>query len=245
MHLGRSGAYFEFNTASGRVRKTHPKKSLESQANLLRKLGENICPRVYSVGDNWYSMEMLDPLSEEWKSHPFTLAQEIYRILRKQVWGRPHIHHNPSWIEDCLQYVIERDSELYKFLERLYSRVQFCLTHGDPTFANTMQRGDDLILIDPVPCRINVPSLPEMDCARIIQSLYGWENALDPNWPKPDHPSVLVTELFGPSELLLGRAYFWAAYNCLRILDHNTDAEANNWATCHYKLFVEQINACI
>lgn len=50
-------------------------------------------------------------------------------------------------------------------------------THGDPTRENVMRHRTTgaLVLIDPLPPRPYAPSMPILDCAKVVQSLLGWD----------------------------------------------------------------------
>lgn len=48
-------------------------------------------------------------------------------------------------------------------------------THGDPIIDNVMMRGDQLVLIDPIPPCPALPSLTIVDYGRLVQSALGYE----------------------------------------------------------------------
>jgi hypothetical protein len=55
-------------------------------------------------------------------------------------------------------------------------RTEICTVHGDPTFENVVYDSNgDLILIDPNQQTAPTICIPELDAAKILQSLFGWE----------------------------------------------------------------------
>ncbi len=120
-----------------------------------------------------------------------------------------------------------------------------CLIHGDPTLANLMQRGHQYVLIDPLPPKVHVPSLREIDLAAMLQSAAGWETMLDPHgWPRGDFEVLAAVVLNGETTQTKARAYFWAAYKCARILFHDRCPDTSAWARIWLLRFLHKALDC-
>lgn len=240
--IGRSGAVVE---VLDRVAyKYGGPDDLYAQAELCERLGPAVAPVIlekYKRANSYY-MEKLQPLSNR---NPLVLTSRAAKLLSLHVWPQSSTYDEsyPDWRESVDEYAsgsgLPSVRDLYQPQKTVYR-----LIHGDPTFANMMERKDgDLVLIDPVPARANVPSVVEMDMARIVQSLYGWEHALDPDgWAMVQNPEMIMDRIFQRTDHLRARrTYFWAAYNCLRIIRKNVDATSVGWASTNLKLFLEKL----
>lgn len=252
--LGRSGASI-VDLGGSIVQKTGGVTDLSKQASLCQYLGTEVAPEILSIYQGrGYLMEKLYPLAPEIRDYEYLLG-EIYVLLLRHVWGRTPQYWNGYWRLD----LAGRLSTLNRFrlaghLDELYSTDEVgTLIHGDCTIANLMTRANgDFVLIDPFPCRANVPSLRELDQATMMQSAAGWEHALDPDgWPQPDSERLFDLILAGYSEERIRRIYFWAAYKCVRILshpieectvDHEGWRRTEEWAEHWLSYFMEKLS---
>lgn len=223
--LGRSGA--SFVDLGDRIEKAGGTTDLRKQASLCRYLGTEVAPEVFSTSyGGSYRMEKLSPLAPETRDYEYLLS-EIHTLLLRHVWGRDPQYWNGYWRIDVAGHLSTINRfRLIEHLDELYPSLvdeSRTLIHGDCTIANLMTRANgDFVLIDPVPCRANVPSLREVDQAALIQSAAGWEHALEPDdWPQPDSERLFELILAGYNELRVRRVYFWSAYKCVRILAHS------------------------
>jgi len=100
-----------------------------------------------------------------------------------------------------------------------------------------------LVLIDPVPPRVDAPPVIEMDVARIIQSIYGWEHALNPEkWVAIPNVEPYIHRLFYLLPKQSRKAsFYWAAYNCGRIIKNNADDLSVTWARNTLPLFLKEL----
>jgi hypothetical protein len=89
-------------------------------------------------------------------------------VATADLWSRPSVANNSAWqlrLEATLGIVTPSWAWLHST----------CATHGDMTLCNTMRHPErGVVLVDPVyPER--VPSIRQIDQARILQSMLGWE----------------------------------------------------------------------
>lgn len=243
--IGKSGSKVEVLDAC--AYKFDGTDNLYAQAELCELLGPEVAPLIlqkFQVANSYY-MEKLHHLKNK---DPASLIKEAVRLLATHVWprGSSYAEEFPNWREAVDAFT---DGKL-PCIDALYDEPEFCLIHGDCTFANMMRRKDgSLVLIDPVPPRANAPSLIEMDIARLVQSIYNWEHYIAPDlWP-----------LIGPAESILledtlldvvgysrqPRVLYWCAYNCLRILHKSVDPDSCGWAKEHFELFREKLHGSL
>lgn len=243
MIMGRSGA--KVLVFPKHVVKTGGFADLTKQGRLMAHLGEEVCPIVYGISKDGIIMERLT----EWVPTPSLMAKHLeqsHRLLRQHVWSRPPAHVWPDWKEAVQERIAGTWLSGSGLLNELYPDINECeyaLTHGDPTLANTLLNSDgELRLIDPIPARIDIPSLKEVDQAKLIQSAYGWEHTLSPAWPAArGELSALV--LHGMSKLHICRVSFWAAYHCWRIASHEQAGSPQyRWAVNHGSMFYRIAN---
>jgi len=215
----------------------------------MRHIGEDVCPRVVCVRADSYDMEPLDHWAPSVGEMPAAI-EDIKHLLRSHVWNRDPLFHHADWREAVMRTSAAKcawiDPAIVRDLYPSGVAPKATLIHGDPTFANVMLKDGALRLIDAVPCRDDVPSLRELDFARMLQSAYGWEHALDASWPalKGEHLALIFKD--EPAHLvgeLTARAFFWASYNCGRILGHDFDARSSDWARTLGPRFMEKCRA--
>lgn len=238
--LGRSGATITYDSPTV-VRKTGGSTRLKMQFNLMQYLGADVCPAVYHLQTDendkglWYTMEALQPFDPYLYNYQDTV-EKLMNILRTKIWPKPPLHFYPEWKTEVSRHMKEKapwmDPELVS--QVFQTDPEFVQIHGDCTFANIMCRGRQFVLIDPVPCRAPVPSVREMDGARILQSLAGWERSLLPSWPEYNRDEAFKFFNYEWRDLYsaqsLAQCYWWAAYNCSRILVHDQDPVSSAWA---------------
>lgn len=247
--LGRSGATITYDSPTV-VRKTGGSTRLRQQYELMKYLGPKVCPLVYDLDTEsparWYTMEALKPFDPYYTTLNRTI-QRVLELLTGHVWVKEPSYEYKEWRSAVDLHLRDKAPWMNRDLaDRLILNTEhqheFVQVHGDCTFANLMVRKDTLLLIDPVPCRPPVPSVKEMDGARILQSIAGWEKSLLPTWPKYDtwqgfndfHKGWSKTFGKSPHSRLatvsICRCYWWAAYNCSRILVHDQDPVSSAWA---------------
>lgn len=153
-------------------------------------------------------MELLDPVvvSDD-------LPLRIEKVLR-WIWGKPAsrgCETSVNWRHQLMSRLGLTVPD--HILETTQSGL--CLTHGDPTFANTMMRGDQLVLIDPKVPGNGIPSAWHVDAAKVLQSMCGWESVLagasQREWCVPQF-------LEDGSEADLMCIAWWLHVHCERIL---------------------------
>ena len=238
--LGRSGAKIEI--LEDRARKEGGFGDLRGQVDHCLQLGTVVCPQIYQVDylARWYEMERLDPASPRFLIHHL---HEAKTLLAKHVWSRPASSF-VGWRKHVVDRAARHGVDLRHPMKILYPENEepaFRMTHGDCTAANFMVRNKkDLVIIDPLPPKASVPSLPELDMADMLQSCAGWEHVLDrESWHEPHYGEASKIVLNGADELTRMRAHFWAAYKCVRIWSHGADAGAF-WALDRFDFFMER-----
>jgi len=217
--FGQSGATVEVNVTA--VRKSGGDSlRINQQCDWLIEHSE--CRGIVDVlfcGDGWYEMERLSSLPIK-MIDPDRLREEIYLLLETQVWNRP-ARQEDDWTahdEYINRLAVERLSrEEHEGLQRLRGAVNVealtrCDIHGDPTYSNAMLRDGQLVLIDPIPAGPRMPSVREVDIAKIMQSRIGYE-VIRFSWPQHFTADGYVTH---PSA---GVRYFLAVH-LLRLLPY-------------------------
>lgn len=221
LELGRSGAkILELGQC---VVKYAGGANLRLQGRLAMHLGERVCPEIYGVCEEAYLMERLNPWVPTMTSIPARLYQTKV-LLEQEVWNRQPLAVWKHWREHVGFTCTEKapwikPSILYSLYPNV-NDVEYCLTHGDPTLANVMIDDMNRVrLIDPIPARLDVPPLRELDLGKLLQSAAGWEHVICDRFPELNG-ELNVVILSGCDSLTARRAAFWASYHCARILHH-------------------------
>ena len=266
-HLGKSGA--EIVDQGHYVCKTGGTTDVIAQASLCKDLGKKVCPQIYGIDYNLlsrpsYSMEkLLEPSSYKTL---YTIPL-MFDLLKNNVWERKDRPKLNNWDFSCHLFIDFMGIETYKkrsirlevhrlknTLSNLSRRnITYNKIHGDATVANAMSRnrnGSDIVIIDPVPCRDDVPPLIEIDLAGLMQSVYQWEYSIINSEDRTRYDysgaekrvseNTLVRMIKNNYPYLLCGTYFWSAYKCLRILNRNHDEESVNWALENYFPLLEK-----
>lgn len=215
---GKSGAKIE-SAGPNSVVKTGGGTDLIGQAVLMRHLGEDVCPRIIDFSSSMILMEkLLEPEGEILRS-PGVWLEKIRDLLEEHVWSREPIFFDHAWWWQVGFYIRKNcrgvDEFLFRELYPDHEEAEWTLTHGDATLANVMFRGEQLLLIDAIQARPHVPSLMEIDIARLLQSAAGWEHAIDSKWTRPSF-ELWNSEIRNWSPGLYAKALFWASYNATR-----------------------------
>lgn len=156
---------------------------VETQAHYSRRLGSAAMPRITRIFRHGCVMERLSTYTRE-----DAYIYDVTRILEQHVWCNAADEAQPNWFSH-LEYVMDRaNAYAPKYAQRIANLfydmrlgastgLRACLTHGDPTYDNMMMRGDQPILIDPLPPYPNgeMPQLAAVDVGKIMQSLIGYE----------------------------------------------------------------------
>lgn len=197
------------------VIKRGPKVNAEIE--YLKVLGPEVAPQIITSGDGCYVMEYLEPIRGVglgwW-------PRQIENMLAERVWHRSehHVEGQESWYHKLYH------TTGIKAPDWSHTISPRCMTHGDCTLANTMQRpykdpgpkGGEVggwVLIDPVPPGHRVPQIRECDQSKIMQTMLGWETItggmLPVEWEMPD----FVRE---SRDSHLRRVLFWTGVTLVR-----------------------------
>ena len=230
---GQSGAALEL-LPDGSIAKWSPDEELARSIIrqgqwLMNHSCEALVP-VRGVYSNGYTMQPLCPLPLK-VIDPLNLALEIKRRLEGWIWNRPaEVDVNIAEMTAYAKYLASQwfdGSELELTLEAWisyidWSRFQTCLTHGDPTFSNVMLRGTELVLIDPIPARAQIPPFRAVDIAKICQSLLGYE-VVRFGWPLQVERSAagaFMAAMVGGDDAELEAVRFFTVLHFLRLLPY-------------------------
>lgn len=231
---GRSGAEI---TVTKTGRGVHARRVYEQGRWLWHREHTNLV-RVFEYdeendGSAWYTMEYLDPLV----SSPVNRTEQIIEALRNAVW-KP--------IGSCTNFSPTYVAELRTGIRLLdwFRRLQGTLddggawesyeTHGDPTFENAMRRGEDIVLIDPLPDVTRVgrlPALRALDLGKILQSGLGYERVRAGTQSRPTiyHPVFNVVRRACQSPLEWKLACWFCAVHVARLIPYQDGAQRVIW----------------
>jgi len=221
------------------VRKCAP--SVQDQASYCMELGQKVCPKILSIGIDFYEMEHLNsiPRAALERSPHLQCLLLIYAqlVLKENVWNRPPspLAEYKTWYEELLKWAVDKD--FYWITDQQIQELYFtnpipkkCMIHGDPTLANVMlRRNGDIILIDPIQPYLKIPQLADVDRGKLLQSATGWEHQLDPVWADR-HPSMIEAVVCKLNRLETLRAWFWAMVHYSRIIPYAKDKKMADWA---------------
>jgi aminoglycoside phosphotransferase (APT) family kinase protein len=219
LRRGSSGARIRLGDTV--VKQGGPETKVPQQG---RWLAENVgyhLPEVYAVGDDWYEMERLTPLTYNETTFAPALARRAIDALKFSVWSRPAKVQMDVQAHADKVAGIATDSQ-YERLQRAYSKIEWdrlptCLTHGDPTFDNLMWGKDgSIVLIDPIPATPAVPDIRAVDLGKMLTSVYGFETmryGYEKMTQQNDTVSV-IEYVAGRNEQLA--AQYWCAIHFLR-----------------------------
>jgi len=145
--------------------------NVAQEAAYCQYLGDQVCPKIYHIGIDIYTMEKLLEVPRD-----KDLLRRMENLLEYKVWNRPAL---PSSNEVDWRIKLQKFGiEVPKWLKTSSP----CLCHGDPTASNALSRnggryGRYIIIGDPRPPRDFIPQCRETDVGRLLQSYFGWEVA--------------------------------------------------------------------
>lgn len=153
---------------------------VDQQAAWLQEHVAGFLPHVEKVMPGGYRMELLVALPD------FVDDEVLARLLLTKLgklWEQPSDHGFDAGLH--LAYVRERalrvgcEREMKEWAMRSMHTISTCDTvtvHGDPTIDNCMLRGGgELVITDPIPPGIHLPSVRALDIGKVIQSAMGYE----------------------------------------------------------------------
>lgn len=179
----------------------HVGQRINDQRRWLEEHQSNGVIPVERVTQNAYIM----PRGSEW-SDPVVGRQVfdgIVELLSAYVWVKPPFvftesptpfRHKQSALSRATSVagdVLNALTELCTLVD--WTAVPKVLTHGDPTFCNSLWLNDKLVLCDPIPASHHVPDIRAVDLGKLMQScmgfesiMYGWHMAelASPYWIK-------------------------------------------------------------
>ena len=189
-----------------------------SQADYMEYLGEEVCPKIYTIDKDSYCMEFLFPAIHHIDS---LIVQE--RMLKNHVWIRdPTYMAKPtemSWRKALLTKISVDVPD--------WALEPISVIHGDPTCDNVLATKDGhLRFIDPIPpLWLNKPSIRAVDCGKMLQSFLGWEVVL-----RGVEPVQFAWPEFMRDFDSAKRAVFWAMVAIKRLIYRDISDAVTLWA---------------
>jgi len=204
-----------FSDAKLSVIKRGPEE-VKEQGLLADHIGMKVCPRIIRFTEDGYEMELLEP--PQYRS-----AAALYTVwdkLSKEVWPRNSWRGwNDGWLEP-----LRRWADMVPYLEEPIKRCYpeepidgYSLIHGDPTLANVMMRGKELVVTDPMPrmeYRKEMPNRREVDLGKLLQSAVGWERMLGCEHKCWDKPELVLSNV---DTELRPKVMLWGAIHLARV----------------------------
>lgn len=191
-------------------------------------------PRVRSIRRDGYTMEPLysPPM---WALDHTEVLLAMLEGLDRSVWYRPPvvtadvdairermIHMvNDSFTDNVNARTSLRSGLLTTINEISWGSLRGCLTHGDTTFDNVMFRGEQLVIIDPIPAEttVAVPDLWSSDVGHVLRSALGFERVrYGDDFRFKVSQKQLKFYVRNDNEWLA--ASFWAVFHLLRTLPY-------------------------
>ena len=163
------------------VRKSAPigkaRNRLFAQAEWLKQFDSLNIVKVLEITEDGYTMPYLEPTLDV---QPAGLAGRTIFILTRDVWCWPSM--NTFKLSEFTKYVGSFGNvELEVFTSRMLPEIlrqEFVMTHGDPTFENTLSLDGEVVLVDPLPdpaLEGRMPDVRAVDLGKILQSALGYE----------------------------------------------------------------------
>lgn len=240
--MSNSGATVE--PRNNLVYKSGGFQNLLQEARLLRHLGAHVCPRFRGYYKEGYAMERCTPIEPVTSVNSVCyLLKRVHTLLSEKVWSRPTLYViQKNWTNLHYEVLVNEAPWIpTEYATWAYENPgKACLTHGDPTLANVVLRGDELLLCDPLPPRTHWPSLRVVDYGKMLQSAAGWEHQLNDKWCAPSPEPIGVVMSLIPQEELM-TSLFWAAFHYARIsvADRNKGTPRGEWAHEQSLTFVD------
>lgn len=232
LSLGSSGAIIECLDEYVVKRDTVNPTRMQDQYVMMAKIGTRAFPRVYAAGHAYYVMEKLEPLQWTEERVAGGIIFEM-RDLLPVIWGSYHMRllgEVMPVMHD--EYMRSRWGPLYKRMKKwkddmLDLQVHVCDNiHGDPTVENVMQRGDQLLFIDPIPANHYIPSIMAVDLGKMLQSIFGYEKKARPSMPTLDveDPMRLARDLLSSFTLSDEHvSHYFLCVHIARLIPYQTE----------------------
>lgn len=192
-------------------------------------------PIIYSILRDGYVMEQLHPIPSSQVK-----AVSVLTILEEEVWSQPgECEAGPS-INDVspltqkLQRILDVhgdpsiDDAVIAAAKAAYQKGRDwqCLSHGDPTAENVMERlmwGP--VLVDPIPATVAVYDSAAVDVGKMLQSAYGWEQIKrQPGPPNMWWSVKTIEDLLADRPGLFEAGCAWAVVHLARTLPYITES---------------------
>lgn len=147
----------------------------------------------------------------------------VENILWTWFWHSTPSYAAPDWLSNL------NETLGIQVPEWAHVTQERCLTHGDPTFCNVMRRQNrDIVLCDMTP-PVRVPEIQEIDQAKILQSMLGWEGVVGGRWVNVEWQMPLFIER--ATKESSRRLAFWLGVTMARNQSRlsATDTEIDRW----------------
>lgn len=229
---GSSGAVFDRDIHDDRIIWKHGPSGetrVSDQGAYIMSFGETVAlPRIDCVWSalNSYAMERLDNPSPLRMYDAGRLVTEYMIELERGIWCHEPVVNldRDAHIRKLMTILPSEDWEdVYRTFDSIDWRrdIRRCKTHGDPTFDNLMFRGEQLIIIDPIPPTPAVPDLMAVDLGKILQSLMGFEFArYGVGGPTHRDDAIEILKNIVNNEYEWEAAWYWCAVHFYRAVPY-------------------------
>lgn len=201
------------------------------QGSFMSHYPEGVFPKILAYDESGYAMERLYETEYDRDS----LAGFIYDTLDTRLWvNEATVHFDEEAHLEKVRGL--SDPETWELVINSFTKVKWSalrrgLTHGDPTFENTLVNADGAIrMIDPLPATSAVPHLTSVDIGKMLQSALGFE-AIRYGEPHSlsDVASVVDTlhrKVNDTNEW--NASWYWAAVHLLRAIPYMPTLHVKN-----------------
>lgn len=179
-----------------------------------------VCPKVLEKFGDSYRMERLEELRPLHIDTAYRTMKYVRQLLARHVWPIQDTSGQPrNWEYLLAQRFHDVTSiDIEPMLCSMWlDQANWQVIHGDPTLSNTMIRGYDFVLIDPLRSPY-IPSHWTVDMGKLLQSAVGWEKSIA-GWSY-DGKVCAHSLTIGMDPMTVRRAWFWCMVHCMRIIPY-------------------------
>ena len=214
------------------------RQRLVRQDTFMRLLGPQVCPRVLTSLATGFVMERCEPTAPDRGTVMDQLAV-VLRILEDHVWvakdtsvtigdinwGTRHWAYLEARVDT---YCPQHKTKIHRAMEEAVHRTDggdiMRMIHGDPTYDNIVFLKNQLLITDPLPPEPYMPALREVDVAKMMQSIIGYE-AIKYDDPRLEtvNPWVAGQTFFAHRGLDWYTVHYFVVVHILRLLPYQPE----------------------
>ena len=195
------------------------------QAKWLKRYeAQGIMP-IIEISSNAYAMPHCEDHIDGVDSR--FVFEETVRLLQEYVWSYgPHINWDETRrrqlvFDKMCRTKMHKWEDMYDlFREITWMDLPVCLTHGDPTFCNTLWLNERhaWVLCDPIPS-FELPDIRAIDLGKLLQSCFGFEQIMY-GWKYSTPPNPLWVNVLCDSHNEWKAAIFFGMLHIMRLLPY-------------------------